>query len=56
MNGVIAGWTEALQMMNEGSKWQLAIPATLAYGDRGPLAGHELLFDVELVSAAPAAK
>lgn len=56
VNGVIAGWTEALQMMNEGSKWQLAIPATLAYGDRGPLAGQVLLFDVELVSAAPAAK
>lgn len=56
VNGVIAGWTEALQMMSEGSKWQLAIPAALAYGDRGPLAGQVLLFDVELLSAAPAAK
>jgi FKBP-type peptidyl-prolyl cis-trans isomerase FklB len=56
VNGVIAGWTEALQLMSEGSKWQLAIPAALAYGDRGPLAGQVLLFDVELLSAAPQAK
>lgn len=56
VSGVIAGWTEALQMMSEGSKWQLAIPAALAYGERGPLAGQVLLFDVELLSAAPPAK
>jgi FKBP-type peptidyl-prolyl cis-trans isomerase len=52
VSGVIAGWTEALQMMQEGAKWQLAIPSALAYGDRGPLAGQVLLFDVELISAA----
>ena len=56
VNGVIAGWTEALQMMQEGAKWQLAIPPALAYGDRGPLAGQVLLFDVELLSATAAAK
>ena len=56
VNGVIAGWTEALQLMKEGAKWQLAIPPALAYGDRGPLAGQVLLFDVELISATAAAK
>ena len=56
VKGVIAGWTEALQLMKEGAKWQLAIPPALAYGDRGPLAGQVLLFDVELISATAAAK
>ena len=54
VGGVIAGWTEALQLMKEGAQYQLAIPATLAYGDRGPLAGQVLLFDVELISVSPA--
>jgi FKBP-type peptidyl-prolyl cis-trans isomerase FklB len=54
VGGVIAGWTEALQLMKEGAEYQLAIPATLAYGDRGPLAGQVLLFDVELISVSPA--
>ncbi len=35
MDGVIPGWTEALQKMKVGSKWQLFIPSDLAYGDRG---------------------
>lgn len=54
VNGVIAGWTEALQMMKEGAKWRLFIPANLAYGAQG--AGgtigpnSTLVFDVELLS------
>jgi len=52
VGGVIAGWTEALQLMQEGAKYQLVIPPALAYGDRGPLAGQVLVFDVELLGVA----
>lgn len=55
---VIPGWTEALQLMKEGDKWQLVIPAKLAYGERGggPKIGPDstLIFDVELLEIAPA--
>ena len=51
---VIAGWTEALQLMPVGSKWQLFIPPDLAYGARGPSptigVNSTLLFDIELLS------
>jgi FKBP-type peptidyl-prolyl cis-trans isomerase FklB len=49
VSGVIAGWTEALQLMKQGAQWQLFIPPNLAYGERGPLAGQVLIFDVELL-------
>ena len=50
VNGVIAGWTEALQLMKEGAKYQLFIPPNLAYASSGPLANRLLIFDVELIS------
>ncbi|HEY4107787.1 FKBP-type peptidyl-prolyl cis-trans isomerase [Puia sp.] len=53
VNGVIPGWTEALQLMPVGSKWKLFIPSNLAYGDQqaGPMIGpgSTLIFDVELL-------
>lgn len=54
VNGVIPGWTEALQLMEEGAKWLLFIPPHLAYGEKG--AGQQigpratLVFEVELLS------
>jgi FKBP-type peptidyl-prolyl cis-trans isomerase FklB len=50
LNAVIKGWGEALQLMKEGGKSELYMPAKLAYGERGPLADRTLIFDVELIS------
>ncbi|MCT8162507.1 MULTISPECIES: FKBP-type peptidyl-prolyl cis-trans isomerase [unclassified Pseudomonas] len=52
VGGVIAGWTEALQLMNAGSKWRLYVPSELAYGAQGvgSIPPHSVLvFDVELL-------
>jgi len=59
VKGVIPGWTEALQLMETGSKWQLFIPSDLAYGPKGAggvIGPNEtLIFEVELLSIGPAA-
>ncbi len=53
VNGVIKGWTEALQLMKVGAKWMLYIPSDLAYGDQGAgnviEPGSTLIFEVELL-------
>ena len=60
VDGVIPGWTEALQLMKEGDKWKIFIPSNLAYGEHG--AGEKiapnstLVFEVELLSVEGAAK
>ena len=57
VTGIIKGWTEALELMSVGSKWQLFIPSDLAYGPSGrpPVIGPNstLVFEVELVSIQP---
>ena len=47
-NQVIAGWTEAMQLMVEGDKWEMYIPSNLAYGDSGRVPGC-LVFTMEII-------
>jgi FKBP-type peptidyl-prolyl cis-trans isomerase FklB len=55
VNGVIPGWTEALQLMEVGAKWQLFVPSNLAYGEQGKNAligpNMTLIVEVELLSS-----
>ena len=56
VNRVVKGWTEALQMMKTGSKWELYLPPALAYGDTGNPSiepGSTLLFEIELLTIEP---
>jgi FKBP-type peptidyl-prolyl cis-trans isomerase len=57
VNGVIKGWTEALQLMKEGDNWQLFVPAQLGYGERGAGgkigANATLIFEIELLKVEP---
>ncbi|HTO42400.1 MAG TPA: FKBP-type peptidyl-prolyl cis-trans isomerase [Rhizomicrobium sp.] len=58
VNGVIRGWTEALELMRVGDRWQLVIPSGLGYGERGAGAnippGQTLVFEIELLGVAEA--
>lgn len=57
LQNVIPGWTEGLQLMKEGGKYELTIPANLAYGDNAPPSigpGSTLIFEIELLKIGPA--
>jgi FKBP-type peptidyl-prolyl cis-trans isomerase FklB len=50
VDALIPGMKEALQLMGEGARWRIFVPADLAYGEKGPLADRTVIIDVELVS------
>lgn len=53
VGAVVKGMNEALQLMKEGARWQLFVPADLAYSERGPVGERAVIFDVELISVKP---
>jgi FKBP-type peptidyl-prolyl cis-trans isomerase FklB len=53
LTNVIPGWQEALQLMREGGRWKLFIPADLAFGERGPLAERVVIYEIELLRVNP---
>jgi FKBP-type peptidyl-prolyl cis-trans isomerase FklB len=55
VSGVIRGMAEGLQLMREGARWQLFIPANLAFGRRGPLADRTVVYEIELIAIEPGA-
>lgn len=54
LDRVIKGWTEGLQLMQQGAKYELYVPADLAYGEKGRLAHQTLIFEVELIAVGDA--
>lgn len=56
VDSVMPGWTEALQKMHAGARWQLFIPTELGYHRRGPLANRTLIYDIELIAINKATK
>ncbi|HVP83908.1 MAG TPA: FKBP-type peptidyl-prolyl cis-trans isomerase [Rhizomicrobium sp.] len=57
VNQLIPGWTEALELMREGDRWQLVVPSNLAYGERGSgdiPPNQTLVFDLEVLTVTPA--
>jgi len=52
VDGVVAGWTEALQLMRKGAVWEIFLPPDLGYGERGPLADETTIFKIELLEVA----
>jgi FKBP-type peptidyl-prolyl cis-trans isomerase FklB len=50
LNKAIPGWQEALPMMQEGARWKVFLPPDLAFGDKGPLEGQTVIYEIELLS------
>ena len=50
INNLLPGMAEALQLMQEGAKWEIYLPNALAYGNQGPMAGQALVFELELLA------